>query len=120
MSVGQELLAVPFPQMVRSLAMAIADGQRALDRSSVDTARLLARERADVIEEIHEVITPRFTDVDVGGGEKVRITGATVDASSTPQALHPSTGGAVPDLLPVHRISDRGEDVDLVADLAHF
>lgn len=84
MSVGQELLAVPFPQMVRSLAMAIADGQRALDRSSVDTARLLARERVDVIEEIHEVITPRFTDVDVGGGETVRITGATVDASSTP------------------------------------
>src|SRR3954454_3938030 len=84
MSVGTELLNVPFPQMVRSLAMAIADGQKALDKSSMETARLLAREQVELIEELHEVITPRFTDVDVGGGETIRITGATVDATSTP------------------------------------
>lgn len=86
MSVGQELLNVPFPQMVQSLAMAIAEGQRALDRSSVDTARLLAEEEVDLIEEIHEVIKPAFNDVDVGGGETVRVTGATVDATRTDPA----------------------------------
>jgi hypothetical protein len=84
MSVGQELLNVPFPQMVQSLAMAIADGQRALDRSSVDTARLLAQERIDLIEEMHEVIEPRFTDVTLESGDTIRITGATINAESTP------------------------------------
>jgi hypothetical protein len=82
-SVGQELLNVPFPQMVQSLAMAIADGQRALDRTSVDTARLLADEQVDLIEEIHEVIKPRIEKVDIGGGDEVEITGATVEAEST-------------------------------------
>lgn len=84
MSVGQELLNVPFPQMVQSLAMAIAEGQRALDRTSVETTRVLATENVNLIEEIHEVISPRPTDVDVGGGQTVRVTGATVDARSTP------------------------------------
>jgi len=83
MSVGQELLNVPFPQMVRSLAMAIADGQRALDKSSVDTARLLAQERIALIEEIHEVIKPAFDQVELDDGTKITITGATVDAKST-------------------------------------
>jgi hypothetical protein len=84
MSVGQELLNVPFPQMVRSLAMAIADGQRALDKSSVETARLLAQEKISLIEEIHEVIKPAFDEVELDSGETIRITGATVDAKSTP------------------------------------
>jgi hypothetical protein len=83
MSVGQELLNVPFPQMVRSLAMAIADGQRALDKSSVETARLLAQERIALIEEIHEVITPAFDQVELDDGTTITITGATVDATST-------------------------------------
>jgi hypothetical protein len=83
-SVGQELLNVPFPQMVRSLAMAIADGQRALDRTSVETARLLAQERVSLIEEIHEVIKPAFDQVELDDGTTITITGATVDATSTP------------------------------------
>lgn len=37
MAVGQELLNVPFPQMVIRLGMAIADAQVALDQSSIDT-----------------------------------------------------------------------------------
>ena len=39
MSVGQDLLDVPFPQMVQNLAFAIARGQLALDRTSLATAR---------------------------------------------------------------------------------
>jgi len=42
--------------MVQSLAMAIAQGQLALDKSSLETARALAREQVQLIEEIHEII----------------------------------------------------------------
>lgn len=41
-SVGQELLAVPFPEMVEKLALAIAAGQLAMDLNSVKVAALLA------------------------------------------------------------------------------
>jgi hypothetical protein len=43
MSVGQELLNVPFADMVRSLALAIADGQLALDMNSIQVAQELAK-----------------------------------------------------------------------------
>ncbi len=42
MSVGQELLDVPFPEMVEKLALAIAEGQFALDMNSIKVAQLLA------------------------------------------------------------------------------
>ena len=42
MSVGQELLNVPFADMVRSLSLAIADGQLALDMNSIQVAQELA------------------------------------------------------------------------------
>ena len=65
MSVGQDLLDTPFPQMVQNLAFAIARGQMALDRSSMETTRQLAREKVKIIEEIQEVITPDIRTVDV-------------------------------------------------------
>src|SRR5919197_1442485 len=80
MSVGTDLLNVPFPQMVRSLAMAIADGQRSLDKVSVETARFLAEEKVALIEEMWEVIEPQFHDVQLGDGSTIRVTGATVSA----------------------------------------
>lgn len=40
--VGQELLNVPFPEMVEKLALAIANGQMALDLNSIATAQALA------------------------------------------------------------------------------
>jgi hypothetical protein len=91
MSVGQDLLDVPFPQMVQNLAFAIARGQLALDRSSIETTRQLAREKVQIIEEIHETITPTFTPVDLTiddgqGGQKkstVVITGAKIESEST-------------------------------------
>lgn len=42
MSVGQELLDVPFPEMVEKLALAIAEGQFALDMNSIKVAQMLA------------------------------------------------------------------------------
>ena len=41
-NVGQELLDVPFPEMVEKLALAIANGQMALDLNSIKTAQALA------------------------------------------------------------------------------
>ncbi|MDD5700713.1 MAG: hypothetical protein PHU23_01580 [Dehalococcoidales bacterium] len=41
-SVGQELLAVPLPDMVMKLGLGIAEAQRALDENSVETAKMLA------------------------------------------------------------------------------
>ncbi|MFG1605022.1 hypothetical protein [Actinoplanes sp. NPDC049265] len=91
MSVGQDLLDVPFPQMVQNLAFAIARGQLALDRSSIETTRQLAREKVKIIEEIHETITPSFESVsltvdDGQGGTRnaqVVITGAKITSEST-------------------------------------
>jgi len=40
-SVGQELLAVPLPEMVMKLGLGIAEAQRALDENSVETAQML-------------------------------------------------------------------------------
>jgi hypothetical protein len=70
--------------MVRSLAMAIADGQRSLDKTSMETARFLATERVQLIEEIWEVITPAIREAtyhDAAGNEQtIVVTGATVEA----------------------------------------
>ena len=41
-SVGQDLLDVPFPEMVTKMALAIAEGQMALDMNSIDVAQVLA------------------------------------------------------------------------------
>lgn len=41
-SVGQELLDVPFPDMVLKLALGIAEAQKALDENSVETAKALS------------------------------------------------------------------------------
>jgi hypothetical protein len=78
MSVGQDLLDVPFPQMVQNLAFAIARGQLALDRTSLATARALAQERVTVISELSEVIVPDPYDVNLPDGSTVRVTGARV------------------------------------------
>ncbi len=87
-TVGRDLLDVPFPDMVQNLAFAIARGQMALDRSSLATARTLARERVMLIPEIHEIIEPEFYDRDVvveGRTEHIRITGARIRAETMPE-----------------------------------
>lgn len=46
-SVGQELLNVPFGDMIREMALAIAEGQMALDMNSVQVAQTLASTQLD-------------------------------------------------------------------------
>lgn len=41
-SVGQELLNVPFPEMISKLALGIADGQTKLDMNSTKVAKFMA------------------------------------------------------------------------------
>jgi len=41
-NVGQELLNVPFPEMIEKMALAIANGQMALDLNSMQTSQALA------------------------------------------------------------------------------
>ena len=76
-TVGADLLAVPFPKMVLSLAQAIAKGQLALDQASLNTLKVLAKTKFDYIPEITETLTP--FPITVGG---VQVTG--VDVNLTP------------------------------------
>ncbi len=46
-SVGQELLNVPFGEMIKEMALAIAEGQMALDMNSVQVAQALAETELD-------------------------------------------------------------------------
>lgn len=79
MTVGQELLDVPIADMVRDLAAAVAEGQLALDRASIDTLKFLAHEAnaIDLIPQITEVIAPQPSSVKVNGQE-VAIPGVSV------------------------------------------
>ncbi len=84
MAIGQELLDIPFADLVRNLAFAIAEGQLALDRSSIETLEFLVANKVDVVPEITEVISAVTREVDIGGGKKVPYTGANVTASGVP------------------------------------
>lgn len=91
-TVGADLLAVPFPKMVLSLAEAIAKGQTALDKASLNTLKVLARTNFDYIPEITEVLSP--TDITAGG---TTVTGVDVQLVA-PRALRMSMlqAGIVP------------------------
>jgi hypothetical protein len=92
MAIGRDLLDLPFAEMVRNLAIAIADGQTALDRNSLDTLRALVDTEVDVITDVTEVIEPFEHEVeidvpDADGGtrsETIVVTGARVTASGVP------------------------------------
>jgi len=68
MSVGQELLNVPFPQMVLNLGMAIAEAQTALDQSSIDTLEVLAKDDNKI------TVPIKLTEKENGTFEKVEAT----------------------------------------------
>jgi len=92
MAIGRDLLDLPFAEMVRNLAMAIADGQTALDRNSLETLRALAATEVDVLTDVVEIIEREERPVDVtvpdgrGGtrSERIVVTGARVRASGAP------------------------------------
>jgi len=79
MAVGQELLDVPIADMVRDLAGAVAEGQLALDRASIDTLKFLASQAnaIDLIPEVVEVIAPTSSSVAVNG-QNISVAGVSV------------------------------------------
>lgn len=54
--VGQELLAVPLPEMVMKLGLGIAEAQRALDENSVQTAQMLAETTVPLVMAVTQTI----------------------------------------------------------------
>ncbi len=55
-SVGQELLAVPLPEMVLKLALGIAEAQKALDENSTETAKSLAETTIPLVMAVTQTI----------------------------------------------------------------
>ena len=81
MGIGQDLLNVPFPSMVYSLARAIADGQKMLDKNSLNTLKELARTKFDFIESITEVLRPDPQPVFLPDGNQITVTGIAVETT---------------------------------------
>ena len=100
MAIGQELLDLPFTDLVRNLASAIAEGQLELDRSAIETLKFLVGTKVDIIPEITEVIEPAVRTVDVGTSgtpQKITYTGANITASgAAPVTMNLLQAGLVP------------------------
>jgi hypothetical protein len=82
--IGNELAEIPFGELLRSVAQGIADGQRALDLTSIQTLITLSQTLVDIIPEVTEVITPSPSTVNVSGQPPIQVTGARVQASAAP------------------------------------
>jgi hypothetical protein len=79
-SIGRDLLDIPFAEMVRNLALAIAEGQTALDANSLNTLEALASTQIDVVTDLTEIIEPDERVVEVEG-RPIRVTGARIRPS---------------------------------------
>jgi hypothetical protein len=99
-AIGRDLLDLPFAEVVRNLAFSIAEGQLALDRSSIETLRFLLENTAPIVPEIAEIIEPVERQVDVGppgAGQTVTITGARIRATGAePITLNLLQSGLLP------------------------
>jgi hypothetical protein len=81
MGIGKDLLDLPFAEVVRNLAFAIAEGQLELDRSSIATLQFLLETNVNIVPEISEVIEPKVRMVPVTGSAPIPVTGVTIRAS---------------------------------------
>jgi len=81
--VGNELVEANFGEILRSIAQGIADGQRALDMSSIQTMITLSKTFIDVIPEISEVVTPEPVIVPISGQPSIEVTGARVTSTAS-------------------------------------
>lgn len=96
MAIGQELLDIPFAEMLRNLAFAIAEGQLELDRSSIETLKFLLDTQVDIVPEIAEILEPVNRTVTVGN-EDIAIPGVNIRASGAkPIKLNLLQAGLLP------------------------
>lgn len=95
--IRNEVPELPFGSVIADVARGIAEGQRALDLTSVRTLAELARAQVELIPEITEVITPEPFDVPVSGVGTIEVTGARVTATpAEPVVLSALQAGIVP------------------------
>lgn len=99
-SIGQELLDVPFAELVKNLAFAIAEGQLELDRASIETLKFLVATQVPIIPEITEIIEPTVQNIQItgpNGPQTIPVTGASVRASgATPVSVSLLQAGLQP------------------------
>ena len=95
--IGAEISEIPFGDMIAGVAKGIAEGQRQLDLSSIQTLIELSQTIVPIIPEVSEVITPFPFEVDVSGQPSVTVTGARVNASAAePVAMTALQAGITP------------------------
>jgi hypothetical protein len=93
---GNELGELALGDLLSSVAQGIAEGQRALDLTSVQTLIALANTPVHLIPEITEVITPTGISVPISGGA-IQVTGARVTATAAdPVTMNALQAGIVP------------------------
>jgi hypothetical protein len=81
--VGNELQEANFGEILRSVAQGIADGQRALDLTALQTLIVLSKTMVDIIPEVTEVVTAQSLTVPISGQPSVQVTGARVTATAS-------------------------------------
>src|SRR5450755_1225634 len=79
--IGNELQEANFGALLSSIAQGIADSQRALDLTSVQTLITLSNTMVEIIPEVSEVITPQPLTVPISGQPSIEVTGARVTAT---------------------------------------
>lgn len=96
-NVGNELAEVPFGDLISNIAQGIADGQRALDMTSIQTLIALTQTQVEVIPEITEVLTAEPFPVHVSGQPPIEVTGVRVQGSaSAPVQMSALEAGILP------------------------
>ena len=84
MSIGADLLNVPFGDMILSMATAIAQSQKELDKASLVTLKELAGTSFKFIENITEVLEPIPQTIHTSDGQEVHVTGVNVTTTVGP------------------------------------
>ena len=89
-SIGQELLDVPFAELVKNLAFSIAEGQLELDRAAIETLKFLIETKVPIVPEIAEIIEPNVHNIQISGAngpQTIPVTGVSVRASGVPPVM---------------------------------
>jgi hypothetical protein len=95
--VGNELQEASFGEILRSIAQGIADGQRALDITAIQTMQVLANTPVNIIPEVTEVITGQSLTVPISGQPSIGVTGVRVTATaSDPVSISALQAGLLP------------------------
>jgi hypothetical protein len=95
--IGNELQEANFGALISSIAQGIADSQRALDLSSIQTLVTLSKTMVDIIPEVSEVITPQPLTVPISGQPSIEVTGARITSTpSDPISMSALQAGLLP------------------------